>query len=53
MSFHKIYGRFAGPFVTVQGRGKQREKQYLCLFTCFASRAVHLEIAFGLDVDSF
>ena len=34
---------FAGPFVTVQGRGKRIEKQYLCLFTCLASRAVHLE----------
>ncbi|XP_074645830.1 uncharacterized protein LOC141902088 [Tubulanus polymorphus] len=25
---------FGGPFITKQGRGKSREKRYLCLFTC-------------------
>ena len=44
---------FGGPFITIQGRGRWREKRYLCLFTCLTSRAVHLEIAYGLDVDSF
>ena len=36
---------FAGPFVTIQGRGKKRAKRYLCLFTCRTSRAVQLEMA--------
>ena len=34
---------FGGPFVTVQGRGKKRQRRYLCLFTCLATRAVHLK----------
>ena len=43
---------YGGPFITVQGRTR-RQKRYLCLFTCLATRAVHLEMAYALDTDSF
>ena len=39
--------------LTKQGRGKSKAKCYLCLFTCLATRAVHLEIAYALDTSSF
>lgn len=44
---------FVGPYITVKGREKRREKRYLCLFTCMATRTVPLEMAFGLDTDAF
>ena len=52
-AFAKVGVDYGGPFVTVQGRGKARQKSYLCLFTCLTTRAVHLEMAFALDTDSF
>ena len=48
-AFARIGIDFAGPFLTMQGRGKIRQKRYLCLFTCLLSRAVHLEMAYNLD----
>jgi hypothetical protein len=44
---------FAGPYLTKQMRGVARKKRWLCLFCCPKSRAVHLEMAEGLDTDSF
>ena len=54
---HRAFSRvgldYAGPFYTKQGRGKSRTKRYLCLLTCLQSRAVHLEMAWSLDAESF
>ena len=52
-AFSRCAVDFGGSFLTKQGTGKKRAKQYLYLFTCLASSAVHLEIACGLDTDSF
>ena len=52
-AFAHVSVDYGGPFVTIQGRGKRRQKRWLCLFTCLNSRAVHLEMAYGLDTDSF
>ncbi|XP_071580955.1 uncharacterized protein [Temnothorax nylanderi] len=46
---------FAGPFtmITRRARGVSSFKVYVCLFVCFAVKAIHLEIAFLLSTDSF
>ena len=52
-AFTRTAVNFWGTFITVQVRWKRRAKRYISLFSCLAMRAVHLEIAFGLDTDSF
>ena len=44
-AFERVGTDFPRPFLTKQRRGKSRMKRYLCLFTCLATRAVHLEMA--------
>ena len=44
---------YAGPYLTVQGRGKTRAKRYLCLFLCLQTHCCHVEMAWSLDTDGF
>ena len=44
---------YAGPFITIQGRSIRRAKRYLCLFTCLNTHAIHLEMSFKMDTNSF
>ena len=42
---------YAAPFITIQSiRGIRR---HLCLFNCLNNRAIHLDMSFKLDTDSF
>jgi hypothetical protein len=50
-AFSSVGIDYFGPILVRRGRG--REKKYGCLFTCLVTRAVHIEVADKLDVDSF
>ena len=51
--FTNVAVDYAGPFTKIQKRSIRRAKRYLCLFTCLNTRAIHLEMSFKMDTDSF
>ncbi|XP_023953674.2 uncharacterized protein LOC112057425 [Bicyclus anynana] len=46
---------YAGPIMTLnrKGRGARTVKSYICLFVCFVTRAVHLELVSDLTSESY
>lgn len=45
---------YFGPLtVRVGGRGRRHEKRWISLFTCLTTRAVHLEVSDGLNLEEF
>lgn len=46
---------YAGPVLTLnrKGRGSKLVKSYICIFVCFVTRAVHIELVSDLSSESY
>jgi len=55
MPFHVTGVDYAGPFIIKdkKGRGSKTSKCYICLFICFAIKAIHLELVSDMTTESF
>ncbi|KAG5862400.1 hypothetical protein JTB14_006607 [Gonioctena quinquepunctata] len=53
--FSYVGGDYGGPFHITMGKGKgiKSQKAYICLFICFATKAIHIELASDLSSDAF
>ena len=53
--FHTTGVDYAGPFFIKEryGRGARLSKCYLCIFVCFTTKAVHLELVSNLTTEAF
>jgi len=53
--FHVTGVDYAGPFIIKdrKGRGSKTSKCYICLFICFAIKAIHLELVSDMTTESF
>lgn len=55
MPFHNTGVDYAGPFIVRdrKGRGSKTSKAFVCLFVCFATKALHLELVSNLTSEAF
>lgn len=46
---------YAGPIAVLnrKGRGAKLEKSYICIFVCFVTRAIHLELVSTLTAQEY
>ncbi|XP_012521966.2 uncharacterized protein LOC105828265 [Monomorium pharaonis] len=55
MPFHNTGVDYAGPLLVKdrKGRGSKTSKAFVCLFICFATKALHLELVSNLTSETF